>query len=412
MKRTMQILLTGIVILLGSASALAQNTASTRAIQEKERAALFPPASMIELGRTVASSKCADCHGIDGMSTGEGLPNLAGQRTIYLYRVLQNYQNDSRNDNSMTHVSRFLNDEAMLSVATYYASLTPRRNPGVADAIKETEPLDANPFTGILTTIKKCTKCHGETGNSTASGMPSLTAQAPGYFITSMQAYVDGSRKHKLMKKLVSKLDEQTIKEMGVFYAVQQPLPTETVGDGDTESGGEVAEKCATCHGVDGNANADDMPTLAGQDARYFIKAMQAYKEGARKQQSMFEAVDGLSESDINDLATFYAKQEPMRREVRTPFTTTEWIERCERCHGINGNSTDPRFPMLAGQNEDYLKKVMQAYSSGARPMSVMHAMSEPLTETDIQLIAAHYAAQEPKSVIYMQLPCEDQTEN
>jgi cytochrome c553 len=126
----------------------------------------------------------------------------------------------------------------------------------------------------------------------------------------------------------------------------------------------------------------------------------------------MFEAIDGLSESDINDLATFYAKQEPVRREVRTPFTTAEWIDRCERCHGINGNSTDPRFPMLAGQNEDYLKKVMQAYSSGARPMSVMHAMSEPLTETDIQLIAAHYAAQEPKSVIYMQLPCEDQTEN
>ena len=412
MKRTVQILLTGAAILLGSASALAQNMASTRAIQEKERAALFPPASMIELGRSVASSKCADCHGINGMSTGEGLPNLAGQRTIYLYRILQDYQNDSRNDNSMKHVSRFLNDEAMLSVATYYASLTPARKPRVAEATEETEPLDANPFTGIDTTIKKCTKCHGESGNSSASGMPNLTAQAPGYFITSMQAYVDGDRNHKLMKKLVSKLGEQTIREMGVFYAVQQPLRTETIGDGDAESGSGMAEKCATCHGADGNANADDMPTLAGQDARYFIKAMQAYKEGTRKQQSMFEAVEGLSESDINDLATFYATQEPVRRDVRTPFTTAEWIERCERCHGINGNSTDPRFPMLAGQNEGYLKKVMQAYASGARPMSVMHAMSEPLTETDIQLIVAHYAAQEPKSVIYMQLPCEDQTEN
>ena len=412
MKRTVQILLTGAAILLGSASALAQNMASTRAIQEKERAALFPPASMIELGRSVASSKCADCHGIDGMSTGEGLPYLAGQRTIYLYRILQDYQNDSRNDNSMKHVSRFLNDEAMLSVATYYASLTPARKPRVAEATEETEPLDANPFTGIDTTIKKCTKCHGESGNSSASGMPNLTAQAPGYFITSMQAYVDGDRNHKLMKKLVSKLGEQTIREMGVFYAVQQPLRTETIGDGDAESGSGMAEKCATCHGADGNANADDMPTLAGQDARYFIKAMQAYKEVTRKQQSMFEAVEGLSESDINDLATFYATQEPVRRDVRTPFTTAEWIERCERCHGINGNSTDPRFPMLAGQNEGYLKKVMQAYASGARPMSVMHAMSEPLTETDIQLIVAHYAAQEPKSVIYMQLPCEDQTEN
>jgi cytochrome c553 len=48
-----------------------------------------------------------------------------------------------------------------------------------------------------------------------------------------------------------------------------------------------------------------------------------------------------------------------VRRNTRTPLTTAEWIERCERCHGIDGNSTDPRFPMLAGQEKTYLASAL-----------------------------------------------------
>jgi len=408
MKKAIHILSIVTVILLGSVTAWAQNKVSTQPIQEAEQAALLPSARMIEKGRNVAGTACAECHGMDGMRSGEGQPYLAGQRAVYLYRVLQAYQDSSRESTSMQHASSFLNDEAMLAISAYYASLTPARNPDPAEATEETEPLEDNPFTGISEVLGKCTKCHGETGNSSASGMPSLTAQNPEYFLTSMQAYVDGSRKHKLMTKLVSKLDEKTMEEMGIFYAVQQPLRTETMGDGDALAGSRTAEQCAICHGADGNTNSDDMPTLAGQDARYFIKAMKAYKEGKRKHESMIEAVEGLSESEIKNLAAFYASQEPVRREVRIPFTTAEWIERCERCHGIDGNSTDPRFPMLAGQNKDYLRKAMKAYTGGKRSKSIMHAMSAPLSDTDIERIVNYYATREPKSVVYVQLPCAD----
>jgi hypothetical protein len=37
--------------------------------------------------------------------------------------------------------------------------------------------------------------------------------------------------------------------------------------------------------------------------------------------------------------------------------------------------------------------------------------MADPLSETDIGLIVSHYAEQEPKSVMYMQLPCEEEAE-
>jgi cytochrome c553 len=134
---------------------------------------------------------------------------------------------------------------------------------------------------------------------------------------------------------------------------------------------------------------------------------MQAYKDGKRDHEQMIEAAAGLGDTEFKDLAAHYAQQEPVQRNTRVPFSTAEWVQRCERCHGIDGNSTDPRFPMLAGQNENYLRKAMQAYSKGGRSASVMHAMSEPLSESDIQRIARHYAAQAPKPVVYVQLPCE-----
>jgi len=118
-----------------------------------------------------------------------------------------------------------------------------------------------------------------------------------------------------------------------------------------------------------------------------------------------------LSETDIANLASFYAVQEPVRRNVRTPLTTTEWIARCERCHGMNGNSTDPRFPMLAGQDPTYLRNALQSYAGKVRGNSTMHAMASPLSAVDIEQIVNYYSTREPKSVVYIELPCEEQAD-
>jgi cytochrome c553 len=363
---------------------------------------------MIEQGRAIAESSCARCHGMDGISEDAQRPNLAGQRTVYLNRVIQAYQNGQRVDDSMGHAGGFLNNEGMLSVAAYYASLAPVTNPPPADELNMETPLADDPFSDVRAALKKCTKCHGEDGNSNAAGMPNLTAQDPAYFRTSMQAYVDGDRNHKIMKKLAGSLDEKTLSTMGVFYAVQQPRRSKTSAQGNELSGRKLANDCASCHGDDGNADAADMPSLAGQDARYFVKAMNEYREGVRKDESMIKAVDGLSEQDMLDLAAFYAAREPATRNVRKPLTAAEWTQRCERCHGMDGNSTDPRFPMLAGQNPGYLEKALRAYAGKVRNNSTMHAMADPLSETDVANIVAYFSSKQPKSVVYMDLPCPE----
>jgi len=401
-----------ITLLLLPITSLAQQPVSTQPITAQERAALTPSRAVLERGWDVANTACASCHGLDGASTVPGIPHLAGQRMVYLHRVLLAYQQRERHNDDMNHAIGFLNEDALLAVSAYYASLTPvsaqPRDEDWADAVKKK---GGDPFASIREDMKKCVKCHGEDGNASGSGMPNLTAQDPGYFVQSMQAYRNGDRGHRLMQKLVAELDDDTLLKMGTFYAVQEPLRTETAGDGDPDLGQVLTEGCANCHGADGNPSGANMPTLAGQDARYFVKAMVAYKEGKRSHQKMFEAVEGLSEADVENLAAYYAGQEPVRRNVRTPLTTAEWINRCERCHGIEGNSTDPRFPMLAGQERAYLTSALQAYAGTARGNSAMHAMSAPLSETDIETIVEYYATSQPKSVVYMQLPCEDEAE-
>lgn len=412
MKRTLQVLAVSAALLLFPVTALSQGATTTQPITSLERSALNPSRSMLELGETVSTTACAGCHGANGVGTEPGIPNLAGQRTVYLYRILQAYQSRERHSDPMNHATGFLNDEALLAVAAYYASLAPVSPVAAEDgASVSSDAAAGDPFATIRDEMKKCVKCHGEDGNSSASGMPNLSAQSPEYFVTSMQSYIEGGRDHKLMSKLAGDLDEETLGKMGVFYAVQEPARTTTSGDGNVDLGRAAAEHCASCHGDDGNASGADMPTLAGQDARYFIKAMKAYKDGKRQHEQMFEAANKLSEQEFADLAAFYATQEPVRRNVRTPLTTAEWIDRCERCHGIDGNSTDPRFPMLAGQDKTYLARALRAYTGTTRNNSTMHAMSATLSEADIESIVEYYATRAPKSVVYMQLPCEEATD-
>jgi len=92
---------------------------------------------------------------------------------------------------------------------------------------------------------------------------------------------------------------------------------------------------------------------------------------------------------------------------VRKPLTAAEWAQRCDRCHGINGNSTDPHSPALAAQRLDYLDKVLHAYRTGARSSPAMAAMSAVLSEQDVENLAAYYAHQQARAFVYLIVPAK-----
>ncbi len=68
--------------------------------------------------------------------------------------------------------------------------------------------------------------------------------------------------------------------------------------------------------------------------------------------------------------------------------------ESCFACHGEKGISTAPdMYPHLAGQHASYLLHAMKDYKEGRRQNQIMSGMAEPLSEQDMEDIAAYYAS-------------------
>lgn len=64
----------------------------------------------------------------------------------------------------------------------------------------------------------------------------------------------------------------------------------------------------------------------------------------------------------------------------------------CAGCHGPSGISTNPLWPNLAGQNDQYAAKQLRAFRDGTRTDPAMNGLSQTLTDAQIDALAAYYA--------------------
>jgi cytochrome c553 len=65
----------------------------------------------------------------------------------------------------------------------------------------------------------------------------------------------------------------------------------------------------------------------------------------------------------------------------------------CGACHGMDGNSTDPQYPKLAGQSEQYIAHQLENFKSGKRQNPIMLGMATPLSEQDMHDVGAYFAS-------------------
>jgi cytochrome c553 len=352
-------------------------------------------------GKRVAETNCAGCHGANGISVTQGIPHLAGQRPAYLYMELKAYQSGNRGDSVMGNAAKFLSDDALFKVAAYFAGLDPApplaapAGPAKLDAVQA----------GKTVAAAACAGCHGSAGVTQIPAIPSLVGLEPKYLTEAMKAYKSGQRKNDTMKAILASVGEPAMNNIALFYALQPATAQKNPAAGDKAAGKEAAASCAGCHGEEGVSGSPATPSLAGQDAQYLVAALQAYKAGSRGDETMKAMAASLDDKAMKNLAAFYAFLQPKAPDVRKPLTTEEWTQRCDRCHGVNGNSTDPRLPMLAGQRADYLLKALQGYRARTRKSSEMAAMSDGLSEDDLDNLAGHYAHQKARAVLFVPLP-------
>lgn len=69
----------------------------------------------------------------------------------------------------------------------------------------------------------------------------------------------------------------------------------------------------------------------------------------------------------------------------------TEKARACQVCHGKGGHSTNPTYPRLAGQHAAYIEKQLRAFRAGTRKDPIMNGMAAPLSDQDIEDLAAFF---------------------
>ena len=92
-----------------------------------------------------------------------------------------------------------------------------------------------------------------------------------------------------------------------LILAALATLATQSVLAGDAAAGKAKAAVCAGCHGAKGISGNGMWPNLAGQKEQYLATQIKAIKGGKRDVPMMKPMVAGLSDTDIANLAAYFA---------------------------------------------------------------------------------------------------------
>ncbi|KJS75179.1 MAG: c-type cytochrome [Serpentinimonas sp.] len=80
------------------------------------------------------------------------------------------------------------------------------------------------------------------------------------------------------------------------------------------------------------------------------------------------------------------------------------YMQMCMACHGVQGNSTMPENPSLAGQLPEYLIKQLRDYKSGKRQNAIMTGFAAALTDQD-KIDVSHWLAVQTRAPNYARDP-------
>ena len=182
-------------------------------------------------------------------------------------------------------------------------------------------------------------------------------------------------------------------------------------GESIAVTGAGPVPACVSCHGEQGQGNADlDYPMLAGLQSEYLQAQLKAYAEGTRQSTTMQTIVRDMTTQQMCDAAAYYASLEPAetgpsdaddvlleqgRRLYRygKVLDWGQWLPACYLCHGARGQGAGTAFPPLAGQHDSYIETQLDAWQQGTRgndPNGLMTAIAARLEKDDIRAVAAY----------------------
>ena len=114
-------------------------------------------------------------------------------------------------------------------------------------------------------------------------------------------------------------------KTLPLLAAVAMAAVAPTALAQDAAAGEKKAAMCIGCHGIPGYQasfpQVHRVPMISGQNAKYIVASLQAYKKGARRHPSMRGLAGSLTDADMADLGAFYEQHGGPAAPVAGPLT-------------------------------------------------------------------------------------------
>jgi cytochrome c553 len=177
------------------------------------------------------------------------------------------------------------------------------------------------------------------------------------------------------------------------------------MGAGNADAGKDKSGLCQGCHGEDGISFEPAIPKLAGQYAGYIAKQIRDFQTGYRSNAIMNGMAATVADADIDDISAYFASKAKMKGESTDNATGRNLFQNgdmsrmmvaCVNCHGINGKGKSPDnsvFPVLGGQQKEYLRIQLMNFRQGTRansPGGVMNIVTQKLSDAEINALAEY----------------------
>lgn len=163
---------------------------------------------------------------------------------------------------------------------------------------------------------------------------------------------------------------------------------------------------CFLCHGAQGESTSEAFPRLAGQNAEYVAKQLEAYQTGTRKSSAMTQMVAKLTPDEMLALGKYYEKMSLPREEAKDPQLAAmgryvyhngnkfSGVPSCVSCHGMNAEGA-ANMPRLATQFSGYIHTQLKSFNKRDRTNDnvVMHVVAEKMTELEMAAVAEYVSS-------------------
>jgi len=154
---------------------------------------------------------CTVCHGKDGASTEETIPNIGGYSAAYIAGTLKLYKKNERPCQVMCQTVKDLSDADIKQVAKYFS------NRKFVRASQKFDPVLA--MKGKEIHERSCEMCHSEGGSISANDAGILAGQKMAYLEEQFKVIREGKRPvPKMMKPKLEKLDKDGIDALINYY--------------------------------------------------------------------------------------------------------------------------------------------------------------------------------------------------